>query len=173
LQRQLPKMTPSGLSMGVTRGLVRVNLVGVKRDLGQLPRTWVSPRGLVVSKRPSGCQKRPSGCQKRPSGCHQEALWCQRDLVGVKRDLGQLPRMTPSGLSMGTTYSRKFLRSSVAYWEGERRNSSMPCIIREALLSPGCTRPVSISAGLSCVWCACVCVCVCVCVDRYHMYTYM
>jgi hypothetical protein len=58
LQRQLPKMTPSGLSMGVTRGLVRVNLVGVKRDLGQLPRTWVSPRGLVVSKRPSGCQKR-------------------------------------------------------------------------------------------------------------------
>eukprot|EP00964_Phaeocystis_antarctica_P028315 scaffold15967_cov55-Phaeocystis_antarctica.AAC.3 len=48
--------------------------------------------------------------------------------------------MTPSGLSMGTTRKSSWRRSASASAEGPVRKSRMPCIMNDALLSPGWTR---------------------------------
>ena len=48
--------------------------------------------------------------------------------------------MTPSGLSMGTTRKSSSRRSASASAEVPVRKSRMPCIMNDALLSPGCTR---------------------------------
>ena len=51
-----------------------------------------------------------------------------------------VPWTTPSGFSMGTTLNRNLRRSAAATALSLVKKSSMPCIIQEALLSPGCTR---------------------------------
>ena len=49
----------------------------------------------------------------------------------------------PSGLSIGTILKTYCSLSAIAAGLSAVRQSRMPCMIQEALLSPGCTRAVN------------------------------
>jgi hypothetical protein len=72
----------------------------------------------------------------------------------------ELPLMTPSGLSIGNTRNSNAWRSCSASLAELVRNDTMPRMIHDAFVSPGCTRALGWVADCMCKSTRSPCVCV-------------